>query len=355
MFIRVSFLFIPFLILTACSKPDVKIDIFAVGDGKGNDTIRWDTFPLLDGTVKIYSYENPNYPEFAEFEKEVSISDGKAIINLSGKRDVRKYYYLKFNNNYSTIVSNRFIVVDSILNLRDLGGYKTEDKQSVKWGKLFRSGRLTLKENSRERFNSLHIKTVIDFRTDTERKFRPDNNINADFIQLPIAACDLSAVFGSLKKNEFKRGDAFIFMQDGYREMAASYNEQFARMFDILLDSINYPVLIHCTAGKDRAGFASALILSALNIPRDQILDDYLLTYSLPNIRSEGKYAYEFSPEGQEAVTALLSSNEQFLKAAVTNIENEYGSIDNYLEDALHLNKEKRKRLQQLLLYYSPN
>jgi protein-tyrosine phosphatase len=354
MFIRVLFFSIPLFIFTACSKPDVKIDTFACGDGKGNDTIRWDTFPLLEGTVKIYSFENPNYPEFAEFEKEVNIGDGKTIINFSGKREARKYYYLKFNNTYSTIVANRFIVVDSIMNLRDLGGYKTGDKHAVRWGKLFRSGRLSLNENGRDQFNSLHIRTVIDFRTECERKNRPDYNFNANFIQLPIAACDLSSALECLKKGEFKRGDAFIFMQDGYKDMAVKYSEQFSRMFEVLMDSLNYPVLIHCTAGKDRAGFASALILSALNIPKDQIIDDYLLTYSLPNIRNEGKYAYELSSEGQEAVTALLSSNEQFLETALNNIEKEYGSINGYLEQALHLDKEKRTRLQQLLLYYSP-
>ncbi|MCL1942487.1 MAG: tyrosine-protein phosphatase [Candidatus Azobacteroides sp.] len=355
MFIRILFFIFPLFILASCTKPDIEIETFSCGDGKGNDTVKWDIFPLLEGTVKISSYENPDYPEFTKFEKEVNISDGKTVIPSSGKRNVRKYYYLTFNDMYSTMVSNRFIIVDSIMNLRDLGGYKTGQKQAVKWGKLYRSGRLSLYEEGREHFNSLRVRTVIDLRTEEECLRRPDKNINATIIHLPVAACDLSKVLGSLKKGEFKRGDAFIFMQDGYCDMAANYNRQFARMFEILTDSLNYPALIHCTTGRDRAGFASALILSALGIPEDQIMDDYLLTYSVPDIRSEGKYAYDLSPEGQEAVTALLSSNKQFLETAFAYIKKQYGSMDNYLEQALQLDDKKRNRLKQLLLYYSPN
>ncbi len=355
MFTRFFLFILPTTIFIACSNPEsVSIDTYSCGDGKGNDTIKWDIFPLLEGTVKIYSYENPNYPEFAQFEKEVNINDGKTVISSSEGRNVRKYYYLSFNNIYSTIVSNRFIKVDSILNLRDLGGYKTENKQAVRWGKLFRSGRLNLKENGRECFNSLHLKTVIDFRTEKERQFRNRDNISASFIHIPIASGDLSQALQSIKKDEFKRGDAFIFMQDNYRDLAINYCAQFKEMFEILSDSLNYPVLMLCTGGKDRVGFASALVLSALGIPKDQIFEDYSLSYSIPNIRNEGKYAYQYSPEGQEAVTALLSTNKQYLETAFQEIEREYSSMDNYLDKALGLNKSKREHLQKLLLYYSP-
>jgi len=345
------------LILTSCSNSqiDVKIDVCSTGDDKGNDTIKWEVFPLLDGTVKIYSFINSNYPEFAIFEKEVDIRDENAVISSSGKTTVRKYYYLLFNDTYSVIVANRFIKIDNIMNLRDLGGYKTDDKQAVKWGKLYRSGQLDITNKGRERFNSLQIKTVIDFCTEEEHSEHLNRRTNADIINIPIASGCFNEVFRELKKGEFKRGDAFIFMQDQYREMAANCHQQYAKMFNVLTDSLRYPVLMHCSAGKDRVGFASALILLAIGIPEDQILADYSQTYSIPDIRTEGKFAYELSPEGQEAVTVLLSPNEQFLQTAFNDIKKEYGSMDNFFEKALGLDTGKRTRLKQLLLYYSPN
>ena len=355
MYSKVLLHIISLLLFSSCSKLDVKIDVYSVGDEHGNDTIKWEMFPLLDGTVKVYSFQNPDYPEIAELEEEVGISAGTAVVPMSGTRDVRKYYRLLFNDTYFAIVANRVIKVDSIMNLRDLGGYKTNYKKAVKWGKLFRSGRLNITEEYMERFNSLRIRTVIDFRTDRERLERPDKKINADYIHIPTPPCCFTSVFPELKKGEFKRGDAFIFMQDQYREMAGNCHRQFAEMFDVLTDSLKYPVLILCTGGKDRVGFASTLILSALGISEDQIMDDYSLTYSIPNVRSEGHFAYELSSEGQEAVTVLLSTNEQFLRTAFNDIKKEYGSIDNYLEKALGLDGNKRKRLQQLLLYYTPN
>ena len=354
---RVSLFIISLLILTSClrSQLDIKIDVYSIGDDKGNDTLKWETFPILDGNVKIFSFVNPDYPEFAQFEKEVEIREGKAVVSSSEKRNVRKYYYLLFNNTYSAIVANRVVRLDSVLNLRDLGGYKTNYGKAVKWGKLFRSGRLSITEKGKERFSSLHVETVIDFRTEKECLAHPDRRINADVISIPISAGCVKDLFPGLKKGEIKRGDVFIFLQDQYREMAANCHRQFTKMFDILADSLSYPVLIHCTAGKDRVGFASALILSALDIPEDQILEDYSLTYSVPDIRTEGRFAYELPPEGQEAVTVLLSPNEQFLKTAFNDIKKEYGSMDNYLEKALGLDRAKRDRLKHLLLYYSSN
>ena len=339
-------------ILFACSKQNdiVTISSRSIGDGKGHDTIRWETFPLLDKTVKIYSYLNPDYPEFRSFEKEVSISDGSTVISSPKEYHGRKYYYLLFDDTYPVFVANRVIKADSILNLRDLGGYVTANRKTIKWGKLFSSGRIQLTEKGKDLFNSLHIRTVIDLRSDEEWKKQKGRGVNANVVRIPIEACDISNTREKLKNNELKRDDATVFMQDAFKSMAMDYQEEFSKMFEILLDSINYPILISCNAGNDRCSFASALILSALGVSHDQIVEDYLSTYSIPNIRIEGHYAFDFSPEAQEAVTVLLSSDKKFIDAAFKEINTYYGSVEHYLKVAMKLDVAKRARLQRLLL-----
>lgn len=341
------------LLVYGCTKSAVRvtIDVSANGDGKGNDTIRWETFPLMEKSVKIYSFLHPDYPEFRVLEKEVPASENKAVISSSGKRNVRKYYYLVFDDTYTSVVANRFVKVDSIMNLRDLGGYKTNENKSVKWGKFFCSGRLKVNDNGKDLFNSLQVKTIIDLRSEEERLQQRDRKkVNANIVNIPISACDFSSKIASIKDNKFNKDSAADFMQHSFKSLVTEYNSEFAYIFDILLDSLNYPVLVNCNAGNDRCGFTSSIVLSALGVPKDQVFENYLSTYSIPNVRREGRYAYSFSPEAQEAVTVLLSSNENFLNAAYQEINTVYGSLDAYFEKALHLDAKKRLRLQELLL-----
>jgi len=347
----VRFIFFLFL-LFSCSKPGkVSIDVSSSGDGKGNDTIKWETFPRIKGTVKIYSFLHPDYPEFRKLEKEIPVTENTAIISSSGKNPVRNYYFLEFDNTYTAVVANRFEKVDSIMNLRDLGGYKTNENKSVKWGKIFCAGRLNLKDSGKHLFNSLQFKTIIDLRSKDERTQQKDRKkIDATVINIPINACDFSTKIASLKENKFDKDSAFDFMQQSFKSMVTDYQSEFSHLFEILLDSLNYPILINCNAGNDRCGFASAILLSALKISKEQVFASYSSTYSIPNIRREGHYAYSFSPEAQEAVTVLLSSNVNFLNAAFHEIDAAYGSMDAYLEKGLNLSTKKRAQLQELLL-----
>jgi len=333
------------------SDHQISLDVAVFEDKYGNDTIKWETYPLLDKTVKIYSFLNPSFPEFRTFEREVKISEGGAIIPFSGKKRERKYYYLLFNNKYPVITSTRTIKTDSILILRELGGYENQDKCFTKWGKVFCSGRVNLKDSGKDLFNSLRINTIIDLRSEKERAKMRYTNINAKVISIPIPNFDVSDIQPKLEAGQFTREDAFSYMKNTFSDMVMDYQKEFEKVFDVLLQEGNYPILINCNSGNDRSSFISALILSALDVSRDQIISNYTSTNSFSHIREEGKYAYKLSPEAQEAVTVLLSCNPDFLLSAFNEIEKQYGSINNYLETAINIDYSKRKKLQELLLY----
>ncbi|MDR2475229.1 MAG: tyrosine-protein phosphatase [Bacteroidales bacterium] len=321
------------------------------GDGQGNDTVKWEIFPLQDDTksVKIFSFSDPNYPEFRTFEKEVPVNEEYTIIHFTEKRLARRYYYLLFDDSHFEIVSQRFLKMDSVVNFRDLGGYTTADKKSVRWGKFYRSGRLNLSDKGKELFNSLRIRTVIDLRSKGEQlvKSKP---VNANMIHIPVNACNISEVVKLLKNNKFKQEEARQFMEEAYISLAKDYTKEFSNMFEFLLDSLNYPVLVECNMGSDRCSFASALVLLALGVSYDQIVEDYLSTNSVLNVRQEGSYAYKLMPEAQEAVTTLLLPNRSLIDLARREIISSFGSMDNYFTNALNLDSMKRERLKALLL-----
>ena len=115
--------------------------------------------------------------------------------------------------------------------------------------------------------------------------------------------------------------------------------------FAIALDEGNYPLLLHCTSGKDRTGFGAALLLRAVGVSRDIVIDDYNLTnlYRRP-------VPHLFGPETPEEIaTILLSAQPKYLEAALDEIDRVYGSFDIYLETALGVGESGRRRLIDFL------
>lgn len=109
-------------------------------------------------------------------------------------------------------------------------------------------------------------------------------------------------------------------------------------------------MVLTCNYGKDYTGFAIVLILSALNIPEETIIDDYLLTNQYLDKRSINMNLTDFPIDTQEAVTALMTADERYLNCAFKRIKRKYGSIQNYLEQELNMTPEKQKKLQEILL-----
>jgi protein-tyrosine phosphatase len=122
-------------------------------------------------------------------------------------------------------------------------------------------------------------------------------------------------------------------------------------MFDILLDENNYPLVFFCSLGKDRTAIVAALILTALGIDRETILNDYLLSNDLIDYYALVKNIGSFTPQVEETIMALYGSNREYLIYALDQIEKDYTSMQNYLEKELNLNYKKREKLKEILLY----
>jgi protein-tyrosine phosphatase len=240
-------------------------------------------------------------------------------------------------------------------NFRDLGGYRTLDGRRVKWGKLYRSGsmaRLTLADS--DRLSKLAIKTVCDLRTVQERTAEPNKWCEAAKIR--YWAREHSDNFGELRKvmvsglstPEMARAA----MIAGYRHLPFEQAPAHQVLFNRLAAG-EVPLVFNCAAGKDRAGTAAALILSALGVPRETVVDDYVLTdrvVDLEAIFMDRKRKNELTDQSRGVVTAILKADGSYLHAALDAVQEKHGTIAAYLRDALGITEEALFAMRQSLL-----
>lgn len=231
-------------------------------------------------------------------------------------------------------------------NFRDLGGYAGADGRTVRWRKLFRSDHLgALTQQDLASLSELRLARVCDFRGREERRPHacviPGVAVHALSIE-PTVVQGMQALLAQGKA--LTPHATLVLMEQTYRDFVLHNSPRFAELFGQLLDD-DAPLVFHCTAGKDRTGFAAALILSALGVPHAVVMQDYLLTndfYRQPTAASG------FAP--QDVLDVLWRVQPRFLEAALETVQTQHGDLDSYLGSALGIGPLQRARLQSLYL-----
>jgi protein-tyrosine phosphatase len=235
-------------------------------------------------------------------------------------------------------------------NFRDLGGYPSANGKQTVWRKIFRSQTLAhLTDSDTAKIKELGIRTVIDFRGDDEVQREPSRlPESVNIIRLPIDAGNLNDsidIMQLLMTGALDSAQCVAFMQTANRRFVTTFIPQYKAFFEILLQPENYPVVFHCTAGKDRTGFAAAMLLCALGVEWNTVMDDYLLTNQYLKPQSLMPQASE------QALPAQMSGVQpSYLNAANDEITERYGSIDNYLRQALNVGDAEKDRMRKFLL-----
>lgn len=243
----------------------------------------------------------------------------------------------------------RRIKFEGAINFRDLGGYPAAGGRRTRWRRLFRSDSLAdLTQTDLEQLADLGLHGLVDFRTENERMLKPNRLPEGACIRvlelgfLPIGTLEMleEVRAGTISVQELERR-----VVSQYRRFGIDHVEEFRQAIAFATEADNYPLLIHCTSGKDRTGFASALLLLAVGVPRDVIIQDYDLT----NLYRRD-VSYLFGPKTKkDVISLLLSARAHYLEAALQEIERVYGSFEAYLTRALEVDGFKRARLLELL------
>ena len=227
-------------------------------------------------------------------------------------------------------------------NFRDLGGYPASDGRTVRWRQIFRSNHLGhLTDDDIAVVRGLGVRSAFDFRGREERATAPCGIAEITVHSLAVEPTVVAALRAIAAAGTTLSGDhAVEVMRDSYRSYVQQNTPRFRDLFARLVAD-RAPLVIHCTAGKDRTGFACALILHTLGVRDAVILDDYLLTNRF--YRRDPSASTDLPDEVKQVLGTVQAS---FLAAAFEAIDADYGTLETYLRDGLGIGAAERKELE---------
>jgi protein-tyrosine phosphatase len=267
------------------------------------------------------------------------------------------------------------IPLEGTINTRDLGGYPTRDGSSVKYGRAIRTDNLShiTEKDAAYLSNVLHAHYIVDFRGENELPGREDKPVSgAEYVFCPVEEA-LEKKYTPHPHEEFiidkpniaslvnyiylisPDGDVTYAMENSYRGFVGEEwgKRHYRIFFDLLLRNETGSLLFHCADGKDRAGVGAALFLSALGVPRDAVLYDYLKTndYTDEKAKNREKYLREechiTNEKAIRSVMMLAGTRRNWIEAAFFEMERQYGSVESYLKEGLGLSDPDLAKLRK--------
>ena len=244
--------------------------------------------------------------------------------------------------------TNRTINMAGALNFRDLGGVSASKKKLVRKGVLFRSDGLSrLTENDLKLFEKLKINSVIDLRHTEEIVKAPDKlpqNMSINQLTCGFYAEGTKELFESVNSGLINANESRALMRKVYAKMPIAHTQEIQQIIKHVLNHSSLPCLIHCMSGKDRTGLVIAIILKAIGVPMNIIMEDYEM--------SNGDYQKVdvFGPKAlPESVSVVMAADATYLEASFNAIKEVYTTFDNYLATGLVLHKTDIEKLKSLL------
>lgn len=252
------------------------------------------------------------------------------------------------------------VEIASVENFRDMGGYLTAGGRTVKWGRFFRCGAVSGMD-AREMgiYEGMHIHSIFDYRASWEAAPRPDVYTAQTAYHLVPGISETGAngmadmdMIAQLKhvhtaEDADRMMDMFLslyatlpFENDAYRAMLAALDDEGA-----------LPMIQHCSAGKDRTGVGCALMLLALGVDEETVMEDYLLSAIFRervNAQFVGQMAAGLSEHAVDLVAKMMTVTRDMLSRSFAEIKKRYPSYEAFLQDEYGVTPERRARWQAL-------
>lgn len=281
-------------------------------------------------------------------------TNGAEHVCMSGLKPASRHYFrVRDQHGTEVLAAERKLGMQGTPNFRDFGGYTTVNGRRVKWGYLFRSGQISsLSDQDLELLGSLQLDLICDFRRQEEQESEPSRlpgNNPPRIASLPIIPGSNARFFEQAEGATVDARAMFDFMLEINRDFAEAQTDAYARMFKEILSVENARFLVHCAAGKDRTGFAAAMILLALGVSRDVVMRDYMLTGRFFHPHAEVdrlRQKYQMQKMDPQSILPMLEVHEDYLARALLSIEQSYPSMEIYLEKALGVGPAEVEELQ---------
>ncbi|MFD9099351.1 tyrosine-protein phosphatase [Streptomyces collinus] len=251
----------------------------------------------------------------------------------------------------------------AVRNFRDVGGLPTVDGRRVRHGVLFRSGHLAHATAEDAAFlGSLGLHTIFDFRNAADQKLEgPDVELpGVRNVNLPLSdPADGAEFWKMVRAGDLDQLRSILADGKGAARMVASYRAivtqrtaEHSRVLHALAED-SVPALMHCAAGKDRAGISIAVTLLAVGVEREAVIADYLESnakHRRYKVRRAGNPDTAYTPEVMELLSPLFDARAEYLSAAFESIEETWGDLDTYFGQGLRLTPAARERLRERLV-----
>ena len=265
------------------------------------------------------------------------------------------------------VTHERHVALDGQPNFRDVGGYRTGDGRTVKWGEVYRSGELPrLSDEDVAKLEEMDIRTVVSFLTEKEVEARGPDRLPANTVEvaLPMEAGnlgDLTAVVNEARKTgDFSQVPPDI-NPDIHRRLMVEAGEYYAALLREIADPASRPLVFHCSHGIHRTGTATAILLSALGVPWETVREDYLLSntyrqeeidHRLGQLRDLYAENNGISPDDVDTTNmdAFYILQGAYIDAALEQAVEDYGSMEAFIRDGLGVSDEEIEKLQEQLL-----
>jgi protein-tyrosine phosphatase len=263
---------------------------------------------------------------------------------------VRWYFELRPDHGQALVIADRSLHLRSAPNFRDVGGYRTLDGRWVRMGVAYRSDQLDrLSDADLAKIATLQPVLVADLRTDAERRIGSDRlPPNAQPLVADVMAGTPPGAAAVMQAKDPQDAAAFLTNANRQFVSGASARDAYRLLMSRLADSDGVDVY-HCTAGKDRTGWASAVLLKILGVPQQTIIEDYLASNRY--LVDKNKAMFSSMPPDRAAVLApVMTVRADYLDAAFAEVTLRYGAFGRYLSEGLHLDGETLARLRAKFL-----
>lgn len=321
------------------------------------------SYILTGGSHEVRIFASTDPTGVTGKELVLTTSNSNVTVQAGAPRQ-RVYFFIKPDHGSEREVSIRHIPLQGTPNFRDLGGYETTDGHFVRWGLIYRSGVLSkLTASDFAYLRQLDVRVVCDFRTAEENAVAPEIWIPGSHVlhvSAPIGTSgskDVTAPIKQFLSSNPTPEQTKAWMVKMYGDFATADAPQFAKVFAQLKED-HLPILYHCTAGKDRTGVFSALLLLTLGVPEKAVLADYELTnkYELNAMSAAAtrKMIANSSPDfarvSPAVMRVMMAADPDYLRSTLREIDEKFGSFANYRRTELGVSDADVEVLKARLL-----